>query len=62
MYEDMKSRVETAVERGFVDDEYKISAEAFEKWNQGFTTKDHPEIVQVQYKFIRFYYKLKIFM
>lgn len=47
MYEDMKSRVEKVVERGFVDDEYKISAEAFEKWNQGFTTKDHPAIVQV---------------
>lgn len=47
MYEDMKSRVEKVVERGFVDDEYKISAEAFKKWNQGFTTKDHPAIVQV---------------
>ncbi|XP_073122820.1 cellulose synthase-like protein G3 [Henckelia pumila] len=47
MYEDMKSRVEKVVERGFVDDECKISVEAFGKWTQGFTTKDHPAIVQV---------------
>ncbi|KZV51485.1 hypothetical protein F511_06953 [Dorcoceras hygrometricum] len=47
MYEDMKSRIEKVVERGFVDDEYKTSAEAFGKWKKEFTTKDHPAIVQV---------------
>ncbi|XP_073026127.1 LOW QUALITY PROTEIN: cellulose synthase-like protein G3 [Primulina eburnea] len=47
MYEDMKSRVEKVVERGFVEDEHKISGEAFGKWTQGFTTKDHPTVVQV---------------
>lgn len=47
MYEDMKSRVEKVAERGSVDDEYKMGAESFGKWTQGFTTKDHPAIVQV---------------
>ncbi|CAK9147464.1 unnamed protein product [Ilex paraguariensis] len=50
MYESMKIRVETVVERGKVSDEYVSSEEereAFNKWTQGFTRQDHPSVIQV---------------
>ncbi|XP_022871286.1 cellulose synthase-like protein G3 isoform X2 [Olea europaea var. sylvestris] len=50
MYESMKRRVESVVEKGKIIDEYKTSeeeAEAFGKWNQGFTRQDHPTVIQV---------------
>ncbi|PIN09004.1 Cellulose synthase (UDP-forming) [Handroanthus impetiginosus] len=50
MYENMKTRVENAVERGHIADEYKSSmqkAKAFGKWAKDFTIQDHPAVVQV---------------
>ncbi|KAL2551030.1 Cellulose synthase-like protein G3 [Forsythia ovata] len=50
MYESMKRRVENSVEKGQILDEYKTSeeaAEAFGKWNQGFTRQDHPAVIKV---------------
>ncbi|PIN09006.1 Cellulose synthase (UDP-forming) [Handroanthus impetiginosus] len=50
IYEDMKTRIENAVERGYIADEYKSSmqkAKAFGKWTKDFTIRDHPAVVQV---------------
>lgn len=59
MYESMKRRVESVGEKGKIIDEYKTSeeeAEAFGKWNQGFTRQDHPTVIQVKiHSFIVFY-------
>ncbi|CAI9772103.1 unnamed protein product [Fraxinus pennsylvanica] len=50
MYENIKRRVESVVEKGKIIDEYKTSeeeAEAFGKWNEGFARQDHPTVIQV---------------
>lgn len=50
MYEDMKTRVEDVVNKGYVGDEYKPSApaaKAFGKWKNDFTTLNHPAVVEV---------------
>ncbi|KAI3469092.1 hypothetical protein Pfo_025755 [Paulownia fortunei] len=50
MYENMKTRVEDVVERGYIADEYKTSeqaAKAFSKWAKDFTFQDHPAVIQV---------------
>lgn len=52
MYEDMKTRVEDVVEKGYVGDEYKTSApaaKAFSRWGKDFTTPNHPAVVEVSY-------------
>lgn len=51
----MKARVETVVERGKVCEEYIASGqehEAFNKWAAGFTTQDHPTVIQVLHFFV----------
>lgn len=53
MYESMKTRVENVVERGYIADEYKTSAQAakaFDKWANDFTFQNHPTVIQVKYK------------
>ncbi|KAJ0048490.1 hypothetical protein Pint_14896 [Pistacia integerrima] len=50
LYESMKSRVEHVVETGKVSDEYingDEEREAFNKWTDGFTRRDHPTVIQV---------------
>ncbi|XP_002518853.2 cellulose synthase-like protein G3 [Ricinus communis] len=50
MYESMKMRVENAVERGNVDDEYITSddeREALNQWTHKFTRHTHPTIIKV---------------
>ncbi|KAJ4952779.1 hypothetical protein NE237_029611 [Protea cynaroides] len=50
LYETMKAKVETAMERGHVPDEYIADVperEAFNKWTDGFTRHDHPTVIQV---------------
>ncbi|KAK6935551.1 Cellulose synthase [Dillenia turbinata] len=50
MYESLKSRVESCVERGKVVDEYitnEQDRQAFQKWTQDFTRQDHPTVIQV---------------
>lgn len=50
MYDDMKTKIETVVEKGTIPEEYitaELEHEAFNKWKQGFTRQDHPTIIQV---------------
>lgn len=47
MYENMKTRVNDVVERGYISDDYKSSSKAFSKWDQHFTIHDHPAVVHV---------------
>ncbi|KAK6162200.1 hypothetical protein DH2020_002041 [Rehmannia glutinosa] len=52
MYENMKTRVENVVERGYIADEHKTSvqteaAKAFGKCAKDFTFQDHPGVIQV---------------
>ncbi|XP_062146669.1 cellulose synthase-like protein G3 isoform X2 [Alnus glutinosa] len=50
MYDSMKFRVENAVERGKVGDEYITGEEerkAFLKWTDGSTRQNHPTVIQV---------------
>ncbi|KAG2680823.1 hypothetical protein I3843_11G116300 [Carya illinoinensis] len=50
MYDNMKIRVDNAVERGKVGDEYMTGEEerrAFNRWTEGFTRQDHPTVIQV---------------
>ncbi|GFS38083.1 cellulose synthase like G3 [Actinidia rufa] len=50
MYESMKMRVEKVVERGSVPSEYitdEQQHQAFSKWTAGFTSQDHPTVLQV---------------
>ncbi|OMP02895.1 Cellulose synthase [Corchorus olitorius] len=50
MYENMKVKVENAVERGEISEEYITNDEerkAFSKWTDGFTSIDHPAVIQV---------------
>ena len=50
MYEKMKMRVESAVAKGEIADEYITSEQertAFSKWTPGFTRQQHPSVVQV---------------
>ncbi|XP_031495449.1 cellulose synthase-like protein G2 [Nymphaea colorata] len=47
-YEEMKERVEIAVERGDVPDDLdEEESKAFRKWTAGFTKHDHPTVIQV---------------
>ncbi|KAF8380020.1 hypothetical protein HHK36_027489 [Tetracentron sinense] len=50
MYESMKEKVESVVERGYVGEECittEHEREAFNKWTIGFTRQDHPTVIQV---------------
>ncbi|KAJ4952698.1 hypothetical protein NE237_029530 [Protea cynaroides] len=50
MYETMKSKVDTAMDRGSVPNEYIADGperETFDKWTTGFTRHDHPTVIQV---------------
>ncbi|KAF5190021.1 Cellulose synthase-like protein g3 [Thalictrum thalictroides] len=50
MYDNMKERVESVVERGGVGDEHITSehdSQAFGKWTAGFTRQEHPTVIQV---------------
>ncbi|GMI76422.1 cellulose synthase like G3, ARABIDOPSIS THALIANA CELLULOSE SYNTHASE-LIKE G3 [Hibiscus trionum] len=50
IYESMKGRVENAMNRGEVSENYinnDEEREAFNKWKPGFTPQDHPTIIQV---------------
>jgi hypothetical protein len=51
MYDSMKFRVENAVQRGKVGDEYIAGEEerkAFLKWTDGSTRQNHPTVIQVR--------------
>ncbi|KAL8145980.1 hypothetical protein AgCh_003932 [Apium graveolens] len=50
LYESMKTRVENVVIRGSVDcstDDNEVGKSAFSKWTEGFTSQDHPSVIQV---------------
>ncbi|KAF6146057.1 hypothetical protein GIB67_033416 [Kingdonia uniflora] len=50
LHEKMKSRVETVMRKGYVDNdmiENKEEGQAFDKWTDGFSHKDHHTIIQV---------------
>ncbi|KAF8380023.1 hypothetical protein HHK36_027492 [Tetracentron sinense] len=50
MYESMKEKVESVVEKGHVGEECittEHEREAFNKWTTGFTRQDHPTVIQV---------------
>ncbi|KAB1212586.1 Cellulose synthase-like protein G3 [Morella rubra] len=50
MYENMKTRVETVLERGKVDEEYiteELERRILSKWTDGFTPQDHPAVIEV---------------
>ncbi|KAL3532892.1 hypothetical protein ACH5RR_006413 [Cinchona calisaya] len=50
MYESMKMRIESVVEKGTIPDEYITNEqehEAFSNWTPGFTRHQHPSIIQV---------------
>ncbi|CAK7335767.1 unnamed protein product [Dovyalis caffra] len=50
MYENIKVKIEHALERGKVDDQYITrdrEREAFNKWTDNFTRQDHPAVIQV---------------
>ncbi|KDP25268.1 hypothetical protein JCGZ_20424 [Jatropha curcas] len=50
MYESMKFKIETVVERGKVEDHYINGPQekhAFDNWTDKFTRKDHPTVIQV---------------
>ncbi|KAL5718948.1 hypothetical protein ACHQM5_011798 [Ranunculus cassubicifolius] len=50
MYDTMKAKVESAVDRGAVSDEHitgELESQAFSKWTTGFTRQEHPTVIQV---------------
>ena len=50
MYDSMKLRIENALEREKVDEEFikeERERDAFSKWTNGCTRHDHPTIIQV---------------
>ncbi|XP_057966797.1 cellulose synthase-like protein G3 [Malania oleifera] len=50
MYQDMKDKVESVVEKGRVGEEYiatKAQRQAFTKWTHEFTRQHHPTVIQV---------------
>ncbi|KAB1201128.1 Cellulose synthase-like protein G3 [Morella rubra] len=50
MYENMKARVETVLEKGKVQEEYiteEIERRILSKWTDGFTNQDHPAVIEV---------------
>ncbi|KAI3689894.1 hypothetical protein L2E82_47864 [Cichorium intybus] len=50
MYEKMKIKVESVVDRGNINSEYITNEDeqkAFNKWNKGFTRHQHPAVIQV---------------
>ena len=54
MYEQMKMRVENALEKGKVEDELINGDEermGFDKWTKSFTPRNHPPIIQVTLPF-----------
>ena len=63
MYENMKVRVESALEKGRVEEEYIDDVEmqqVFAKWKRhNFTHQVHPTIIQVTLFSNRFFYYYK---
>lgn len=52
MYQAMKVRVNNVIERGKVDSEYitgERESQAFSKWTDGFTRRNHPTVIQVSF-------------
>ena len=52
MYENMRVRVETVVKSGIISHDYinsKQELEAFIRWTDGFTSQNHPAVIQVYY-------------
>nr|GFB32919.1 cellulose synthase-like protein G3 [Tanacetum cinerariifolium] len=50
MYEKMKIRVESVVDRGSISSEFienEVQQKAFDKWDSEFTRHDHPAVIQV---------------
>ncbi|RVX04163.1 Cellulose synthase-like protein G1 [Vitis vinifera] len=50
MYENMRVRVETVVKSGIISHDYinsKQELEAFSRWTDGFTSQNHPAVIQV---------------
>ncbi|KAL5718937.1 hypothetical protein ACHQM5_011788 [Ranunculus cassubicifolius] len=50
MYETMKSKVESVLNRGGVSDEHitnELESKAFKKWTTGFTRQEHPTVIQI---------------
>lgn len=50
MYEKMRIKVESVVERGNINPEYITNEEeqiAFNKWSKGFSRHEHPAVIQV---------------
>ncbi|KAL2475994.1 Cellulose synthase-like protein E1 [Abeliophyllum distichum] len=47
LYEDMKSRIDSAVEKGCISNEIKDQHRGFSEWNSKVTKKDHQSIVQI---------------
>ncbi|CAN6456151.1 unnamed protein product [Victoria cruziana] len=50
LYDEMKQRVESAVERGDVNEDQVIDQEdvtAFKKWTPGFSRRNHPTVIEV---------------
>ncbi|CAA2995737.1 cellulose synthase E6 [Olea europaea subsp. europaea] len=47
LYEDMKTRIVSAVEKGRLSDEIKGQHKGFSEWNSKVTNKDHQSIVQI---------------
>lgn len=53
MYEKMKMKVESVVDRGSLCAEYITNDEerkAFDKWDKGFTRHHHPTVIQVVFR------------
>ncbi|PON96757.1 Cellulose synthase [Trema orientale] len=50
MYNNMKLRIDIALEKGKVDEEFikgEREREAFAKWTDGFTRRNHPTVIQI---------------
>lgn len=51
MYNSMKFKIEDALEKGKVNEEFikgEQEHEAFSKWKDGFTRNNHPTTIKVQ--------------
>ena len=56
MYKKMKTKVESAIEKGHVSSDLVMDTEEydiFKKW-RGFTPREHPSVIQVNFKQIFF--------
>ena len=52
MYENMRDRVEKAVQKGSICYDYLTNegeGEAFSRWTDGFTPQNHPPVIQVSF-------------